>query len=242
MNCKNCKKITPIWGLKSKKYCNTNCKIEYEKKSKKKFLENTNCIVCKTEFIPKNYRQKCCTIKCKMKFDAVKISKKPNSKICSNCKKDFNPYSSLMKFCSANCRIENVKKDRKFNWNNESVEKRKGVNNPSYINADRVIGKKIDSTGLRLFQRNRKDILNEMINNQGYTFCEKCKQTNNRLEAHHLIYRSEKPRHKNLHDKENITLVCVKCHNWYHQKKGNRNEIVLERNLHTIFGNDVLNK
>ena len=242
MKCKNCNKETPLWGAKNKKYCNIICQREFEKKDGKLNYSIKNCIICSTEFIPKSFVNVCCSRTCKIKNDVLKRSNKPKNKVCSNCNKEYNPYTSISKFCSANCRVENFKKKRKFNWSKESVEKRKGINNPAYKTGDRVFDKKVNSKGLRVFQRNRKECINEMIENNGYTFCEKCNQTNKNLEGHHIIYRSEKPNHENLHDKINITLVCVKCHNWYHQKKGNRNDIVKERNLHLVFGNDVLDK
>lgn len=242
MKCINCNNETPLWGKKSKKYCNINCQRQYEKENHKKKYNVIKCIICDNDFIPKTFKSICCSKVCKQKYDAKKISKKPKIKVCKNCNKEYNPYTSITKFCSANCRVENIKKKRKFNWNNDSVEKRKGIKNPAYVNGDRLQNKKIDSTGLRLFEKNRKEYINEMINEFGYTYCQKCKETNKKLEAHHIIYRSEKPKHQNLHDKINIILVCVKCHNWFHKKKGNRNDIVNERNLHLIFGNDVLDK
>lgn len=242
MKCKNCNKETNLWGNNYKKYCNIKCQREFEKNNKKINYNPIKCIICENVFIPKSYVNCCCSLKCKFKYGNLKISKKSKVKTCINCNKEYKPYTSLTKYCSANCRVENIKKKRKSNWSNESVEKRKGINNPAYKNGDRVFGKKVNANGLRLFQKNKKEYINQMIENNGYTFCEKCKQTNNKLEGHHIIFRSEKPNHQNLHDKINITLVCVKCHNWYHQKKGNRNDIVKERNLHLIFGNDVIDK
>lgn len=242
MKCKNCNNITPLWGNNHKKYCNIICQREFEKKDAKLYYSIKNCIVCSNEFIPKSFVNTCCSRKCKSKLDVKKRSKKPNFKTCSNCNNKFNPYTSLDKFCSANCRVANIKKKRKFNWNKKSVEKRMGINNPAYVNGDRVFGKKINSKGIRSFQKNKKERMIEMIENEGYTFCEKCNQPNKILEAHHIIYRSEKPNHEKLHDKINITLLCMGCHDWYHKKKGNRNDIVKERNLHLVFGNDVLDK
>ena len=242
MNCKNCNKTTDKWGNKYKKYCDIKCQREFELISKKKIFESKNCIICNKDFIPKTSVNICCSHECKVKNDINKQSNKPKSKVCKNCDKEYIPYTSLDKFCSANCRIDNQKKGRKFKWSKESIEKRSGKNNPAYKHGLKIIGTKQNNDGLREFQRNRKEYINDIKEKYDYVFCEKCNKSNVKLEAHHIIYRSEKPYHKYLHKKINITLVCVKCHNWYHNKKSNRNEIVIERKLNEYFGNDVLDK
>lgn len=169
-------------------------------------------------------------------------SKKPSVKICNVCKTEFKPYTSLDKYCSANCRIENMKQGRSRRWNKESTEKIKGENNPSYKHGNRVIGKVPKGDGIRLFIKNRNELKSVMMEMTGYLYCEHCGVSNVRYESHHIVYRSEKPNHPNLHDIDNILLLCVPCHNVFHTKKSIRNEIVLKRNLAVIFGNDILDK
>ena len=82
----------------------------------------------------------------------------------------------------------------------------------------------------------------EMYFNFGYYFCQHCKKTVSFVDVHHIIWRSEKPGHPDINCKKNLILLCRNCHNEFHDKKGTRNQLVLDRQLHLIFGNDVLNK
>ena len=203
----------------------------------------TKCRVCETEFIKKRINQVYCSPKCKSKFEISNRSNKPKSKKCKFCNIEFSPYTSLDKFCSANCRINYKKSKRSKNWSDDKCEGIKGKNNPSYRNGNYCIGKSKTAIGERQFIRNSKAIRKNMIDNIGYLYCENCQTSHSiKFECHHLIYRSEKPLHKNLHDKENLILLCIKCHNEFHRNKYNRNSIVESRKLNSIFGDDVLNK
>ena len=242
MECKNCNKPTSMFGKRFKKYCNIVCQRDFENKSRKKVFKEVNCKICNTLFIPRSSVNKLCSYKCSVVDDLRKRTNKPETKNCGFCNKEFKPYTSLDKFCSANCRVENQKKGRKRRWTQESCDKRKGDKNPAYVHGERSGGNSRTAEGIREFIRNRKEYVNEMIEKHGYQFCERCHRSDKKLEAHHIVYRSEKPLHEFLHKKINIILVCVKCHNWFHDKKGNRNELVVERKLNEYFGNDILDK
>jgi len=83
----------------------------------------------------------------------------------------------------------------------------------------------------------------KMISEKGYIYCEECKTSKSfRFEHHHIVYRSEKPRHEFLHDPRNLITLCIKCHNYYHKHKSHRNPLVESRKLYELFGNDVRNK
>lgn len=72
--------------------------------------------------------------------------------------------------------------------------------------------------------------------------CEVCGITNSFIyDLHHIIFRSERPYHKKLHDLINIIYVCRKCHDAFHRNVSIRNKIVKERKLDKIFGLDVVN-
>lgn len=167
---------------------------------------------------------------------------KPKQKKCRMCSCEFTPYTSLDKFCSSTCRINHQKSLRSRNWSIEKVEGIKGVNNPCFRSGMYAISTKKNATGLRTFFKNRDEYREELIDKHGYLLCEKCGISSAKFEAHHIVYRSEKPAHEHLHSKQNILNLCVKCHNWYHLKKENRNEIVNERRLDLLFGNDILDK
>lgn len=87
-----------------------------------------------------------------------------------------------------------------------------------------------------------------MLKRIGCIYCERCDQIEEplkpytKLDVHHIIYRSEKPAHEFLHYPLNLILLCRRCHEEMHEKKGNRNELVKERRLDELFGADVLDK
>lgn len=242
MKCKNCESITPIWGGKHKKYCNLKCQRDYENKTSKKIFDPINCVFCEKEFVPVSKANILCSTYCKRKHDLTKRTNKPKVKYCKFCNKEYKPYTSLDKFCSANCRTDSMKSKRKSNWTKEQIEKRLGSNNPAYRHGMACFGVKKNGEGLRLFRRNRDEMKQEMMDNYGFLFCERCNISNTRFETHHIIYRSEKPKHTHLHDKRNLIHLCVPCHNFFHNKKSNRNSLVEQRGLHELFGNDVLDK
>ena len=174
--------------------------------------------------------------------------KKCNRKIiknkeCKFCETSFKPYTTLDKFCSSKCRINNQKSKRSSNWSEEKAKKITGKNNPAYRNGMYCRSNKKTAIGEREFIRNSKELKQEMINDFGYIHCQECKINNSlRFETHHIIYRSEKPLHENLHKKQNLIVLCIQCHNEYHKHKSKRNKLVEDRNLNILFGDDVLNK
>ena len=242
LQCKNCGKNTTRWGSRTKKYCSLQCKIAFERSNKAKHYPEIGCEVCHTIFKPVSKRNKYCCGRCKVIADTMKRSEKPKLKECSHCKNQFAPYTSLDKFCSFNCRTMAMKSKRKFNWNPESAKKRTGINNPGYRHGLRIIGRRSLNVGERVFLKSKNEYKRLLFEKHGYLYCEKCGKTKVKLESHHIIYRSEKPNHEHLHSLRNIILVCVKCHNWFHNSKGNRDYLVELRGLGELFGNDVLNK
>jgi len=209
--------------------------------STKKILSEIECKYCSSIFTPSSSHNKYCSKRCKILVQMEKRSKKPKTKTCLFCSKEFKPYSSMDKYCSAECRINNQKSKRSRNWDKEKAKRRTGKNNPAYRNGNYCRGKSKTHVGQDLFNKNKNDIKQSMIDDVGYVYCEHCKTSNSlRFESHHIIFRSEKPKHPNLHDKENIYILCIKHHNLFHKEKSIRNELVLKRGLDKIFGNDVL--
>ena len=199
------------------------------------------CKGCERDYLPQNGWQKYCTLQCRYESFKLSKSKKPKRKKCMHCGNQFNPYTSLDKFCSVNCRILNQKSKRSRNWNNESCEKRKGKGNPSYKTGMYVVTTKKDGAGQREFMKIRNLIRKQKIEKYGHLFCDLCGTNSSyQWEMHHLIFRSEKPKHQYLHDPRNLIDLCMKCHNWFHSKKSRRNPIVQERNLAVLFGQDII--
>lgn len=242
MNCRYCKKETKLWGNRRVYYCNNICRYAHDAARRKAHHDPIACAVCSVEFVPKYKTGKFCSKLCRYISQKDAKSKKPPIKDCAVCKKTFTPYTSSDKFCSAECRVEQMKSKRCKRWNEESVQKRRGEANPAYVHGLSSGNKRMPADGLKAFFRNRNEIKEAMMDAQGYVCCQRCKRTNSKMEAHHIVYRSEKPNHPNLHDKVNIIIVCVPCHNWYHKSKGNRDDLVEKRGLSELFGVDILNK
>lgn len=190
------------------------------------------CKICGCLFDEKSNKIYC-SKKCSNRAYTISIRKgslKP--KKCRNCANVFKPYQSLQVFCSYECSMEHRRKKRNYNWKDESRAKRTGKNNPAYRNGTRTNGKSYSAKHLRVCGKYRKKFLEKY----GYLFCEKCKISNAiRYETHHIVYASEKPMHKELHNDRNLILLCIGCHNEMHGAKKMRNDLVEKRNLNELF-------
>lgn len=72
------------------------------------------------------------------------------------------------------------------------------------------------------------------IGEQDFVLCERCK-FKQATDIHHIIYRSEKPKHELLDHPVNLIGLCRECHDYFHQSKNNRKELVKIRKLDIIF-------
>ena len=208
------------------------------------------CEICNEDFFTKYPKQQVCWKYCrkllKVKRDkeyrdanrlkTIEYRKKNTfwKRTCFYCNQKYvlNWNNINSKFCSRKC------------FHLDSKESRLWDNNPSfrnwlYIWKDR----ELHNYKYRLFQKNCK-LLDEIIKDKyWYICCEDCWTTSSmRFEHHHIIFRSEKPKHPELHNISNIILLCIKCHNEYHKHKGKRNELVEKRKLNELFWDDVLYK
>lgn len=76
----------------------------------------------------------------------------------------------------------------------------------------------------------------KFLNEHEYLYCELCGISNAiRYETHHIIFASEKPKHKELHNNKNLILLCIGCHNELHKHKLLRNNLVQDRGLNELF-------
>lgn len=136
-----------------------------------------------------------------------------NKKECRICGTEFKPYTTLDKYCSVKCKLSDKPKVKK--QTNQAL-------------------KTLDK--MKLFLRNKSELKIAQIKSKGFNYCEQCKAKNPYfLDAHHIIFRSERPNHANINDKINIILVCRECHNKFHENKESRNDLVKQRNLNQIF-------
>jgi predicted nucleic acid-binding Zn ribbon protein len=241
MKCINCGKETRDYTYRRKsiggnKYCSEKCHRDYWDKIRKNPTSEKQCLICGKDFNPRSSLNKFCSYQCASTSELQKRSKKNGTKKCQQCGKEFNPYTSLDKFCSANCRVKNQKSKRTRNWTPEQIERRLGDKNPGFRNGNYIRGKKKITIGERVYLKNVKEKKQALIDNDGFIYCEYCKTNNSlKFEGHHIIYRSEKPLHPHLHDKENIIILCIKCHNEFHKHKVIRNDIVKQRGLNKLF-------
>jgi arginine/lysine/ornithine decarboxylase len=208
------------------------------------------CIICGDKFNKKVHNQTTCSKECRKKLklinaktyyisNAKKIIErvsnyKPYIHICIECWNEFNSTKKIAKFCSKKCEAKANKIIRLWK------------NNPWYRNweyiKENIWSSKINHKQ-RLFMKQCKILDEQIINDIWYIYCQSCwVSVSAKFEHHHIVYRSEKPRHKYLHDLRNIILCCMECHNNFHKSKWNRNELVKERKLHELFWNDILNK
>jgi len=101
--------------------------------------------------------------------------------------------------------------------------------------------KRILSKDEKIYLAQREKLRIKLIEAEKY-FCYRCGVSQKSLECHHIVWRSEIPRHEEKHNHRNLIFVCAECHAWYHDKKGNRNSLVEKRKLYKVFGEKVRNK
>lgn len=168
-------------------------------------------------------------------------NKPPKPRKCADedCDVTFTPRRPFQKYCSFKCEHKNkkVKPKKPIVYKPRKPIKKK----PFVFKPKKPIRKKTPTDQDLLYIKNRDEMKAEQIKKEGGTFCEHCFEPGH-VECHHLVYRSEKPKHEHLHNKLNLILLLPKCHAWFHKKKSRRNDLVRKRGLATLFGNDVLDK
>lgn len=203
-------------------------------------MKEKKCLICWNKFITKYFNQKYCWYICAKKSYDIKrkeiYSKKTDWILhkhkCEYCKKEFLNKRRKSKYCNRIC----FEKDQKI--------KRKWKNNPSYRNWI-YIKKKwnnlIHNWKYRFAKKQAYDIKKEMYDKNWVLYCEHCFTQNSfRFECHHLIFRSEKPKHKELHNKKNLIILCIKCHNLFHKNKWIRFKYIKIRELNKLFEDETL--
>jgi hypothetical protein len=166
----------------------------------------------------------------------------PAKKNCKHCVTEFQPLRKSTKFCSIICRDKFWNYER---WLKElkcqcvkcwTIFKQERKNN-KYCSKECKNAFDADTRNRNTdYLKGLRKIKGQMIESKGFIYCQNCHTSNSlKWEYHHIVYRSEKPKHKHLHNEANIILCCIKCHNWFHKKKSNRNELIKERSLELIF-------
>jgi len=140
---------------------------------------------------------------------------------CKQCGKEFELFRSYRGICSYDC---GKKYDAERGKTNKPIKKLKTYKSKRPYTAKANI------------------IINSMIENEGYAYCQRCKRSDMKLDCHHICLQSEFPKHKNLHHVNNLIIVCRECHEWFHSKRSNRDYLIKERNLTELFGTQILSK
>jgi predicted RNA-binding Zn-ribbon protein involved in translation (DUF1610 family) len=154
--------------------------------------------------------------------------------ICKNCGKEFerNIRIDVRGTCSRDCTYEYWKKNKIRN----------GEKNPAYRNGLYIGGKYSCSKTGRNHLYNCSKYRKHFLEKHNYLFCENCGVSNSlRFETHHIVFASEAPKHKELHNFKNMIMLCIKCHNNFHGKKRDiRKSLVEERELEKLFNKKLI--
>ena len=87
-----------------------------------------------------------------------------------------------------------------------------------------------------MYKKNREKLIQQQLDVQGYNFCQYCLTSSSfKFSVHHIIFRSEMPKHKEIHNPKNLIIVCQKCHDNFHRVKSLRSELVEKRGLKKLF-------
>lgn len=177
--------------------------------------------ICGVEFLKKHSTHLFCSTLCKNKAKGNKAVKTPlKEKKCKYCKTTFKPKNSLQVFCRELC-------DKKYT---KEREERLGLVKKATKTQEQN----------KVFEKNKKILKERIVDEVGYLLCEKCTRTDLPFEVHHIVFRSEAPLHKHLHSLPNLIHLCIDCHDWYHEDKSRREELVKERKLVKIFGQSII--
>ena len=86
------------------------------------------------------------------------------------------------------------------------------------------------------YNKNRKDLIQKQLDIHGYNFCQNCYKSNSFMfSVHHIVFTSEAPNHKELHNPKNLIIVCQECHDNFHKIKSSRDKLMEKRDLKKLF-------
>ncbi len=153
---------------------------------------------------------------------------------CNNCGKEYKRRNKLSGFCSMKCNGEH--------WKKNNI--RKGKNNPAYRNGFYTNRPKKMSPSTIKHHNACREYRTAFLKENDYLYCEICKRSDSiRYETHHIVYASEAPKHKELHNFKNLIVLCIKCHNDFHGKKREiRKDIVIKRGLEKLFDRNLYDR
>ena len=185
-------------------------------------MSDKKCLHCNKVFSTKFSRKTTCSQGCR-KAHTKTLPCRTHPGQCKRCGKEFVATNKKIKHCSVAC------------------SKPKGKAHPAYKHGHRAEGKRFPRHNEAEYKKVSTKIREKMMDG-GYMYCQVCSRSGlGRYDTHHIVYRSEAPRHENLHNERNLVICCVPCHNWFHKKKENRARIVQDRRLWELFPNKIHN-
>ena len=85
-------------------------------------------------------------------------------------------------------------------------------------------------------KKNRGEIVEDLIDEHGYLFCQMCGKSNAfQFHCHHIMSRGKFPKHPLLHDKKNLIIVCNVCHDRCHFEPEYNERTIKQRRLDEYF-------
>jgi 5-methylcytosine-specific restriction endonuclease McrA len=170
----------------------------------------------------------------------------PKEKNCANpdCDKSFLPYKTTDKYCSFSCASKFAKplkrtplKPRTTFLQNKTLEERKSMANKGEYYKTNKERKKKESAFEKEFTKKKAEVKKNVIKEHGKLVCEKCGTDHSiQFSVHHIIFRSERPKHPMLNHLLNLIFLCYDCHTGFHRVKSSRHYLIVRRKLWTLFG------
>lgn len=88
------------------------------------------------------------------------------------------------------------------------------------------------------FEKAKRKVKHRVKQEYGCLRCERCKTRRSiQFSVHHIIFRSERPKHPHLNNIRNLLYLCFDCHEWFHKRKRNRDPWIKKLKLWELFGN-----
>ena len=144
-----------------------------------------------------------------------------------NCNNRYVQYKSTDKYCSSKC----------------AAKYHKPLKRAPLKNYNAPISKKPTLKKVAFekeFSLAKKHIQKNLIEMYGEVCCEKCyTKSSISFSTHHIVYRSEKPHHKELNNPLNLIYLCYECHESFHNDKRSRNYLILSRGLYNVFDQPI---
>jgi hypothetical protein len=162
-----------------------------------------------------------------------------------NCTNLFKKFKSTDKYCSYTCAVNNTKPLKKtplksLGWRPEPISDKIKDKIDKHKNRLEVRKNKhvVKSEFEKAFVKARRLVIKRVFDKFGKLRCENCKTTRSiQFSTHHIVFRSERPKHPELNNPRNLVYLCYNCHESYHKQKNSRNHLVEERKLTELFGN-----